>query len=75
MQIWVLFHQVERKTFVELCLSVKCMDPLPEYLTVVVVCDKWLTAVRTCNVRLGEVILPNGDYFSVTGKLYCKDYF
>jgi hypothetical protein len=75
MQPCVLLHQVEMKTRVELCVPVMVMDPLPERLTVFAVSDKWLSAVRTCNVRLGEVVLPSGGYFSITGKtLYCKDY-
>jgi hypothetical protein len=67
-QTCVLFHQVETKACVELSLPVMGMDPLPEHLTVFTVCDKWLSAVQTCNVRLGEVVLPNGGYFSITGK-------
>jgi hypothetical protein len=64
----VLLHQVETKACVELSVSVTVMDPLPEHLTVITVSDKWLSAVRTCNIRLGEVVLPSGGYFSITGK-------
>ena len=75
MQPCVLLHQVEMKAHVELSVPVMVTGPLPEHLTVFTVCDKWLSAVRTCNVRLGEVVLPSGGYCSVTGKtLYCKDY-
>lgn len=76
MQPCVLLHQVETKACVELSLPVMGMVPLPEHLTVFTVCDKWLSAVQTCNVRLGEVVLPSEGYSSITGKtLYCKDYF
>jgi len=68
MQPCVLLHQVETKARVELSVSVMVMDPLPEHLTVFTVCDKWLSAVRTCNVKLREVALPSGGYFSITGK-------
>lgn len=75
MQPRVLLHQVETKACVELTLPVKVMDSLPERLTVFTVCDKWLSAVQTCNVRLGEDMLPSGGYFSITGEtLYCKNY-
>ena len=74
MQPCVLLHQVEMKACVELSLPVMVMDPLPEHLTVFTACDKWLSAVRTYNVRLGEVVLPSGGYCSITGKtLYWKD--
>ena len=73
MQPCVLLNQVETKACVEVSLTVMVTDPLPEHLTVFTVCDKWFSAVRTCNVRLGEVVLPSGGYFSLTGKtLYCK---
>lgn len=68
MQPCVLLHQVETKACVELSLPVMVMDPLPQHLTVFTVSDKWLSAVQTYNVRLGEVVLPIGGYFSVTGK-------
>jgi len=75
LQPCVLLHQVEMKAHVELSLSVMVTDPLPEHLTVFTVCDKWLSAVQTCSVRLRDVVLPSGGYFSITGKtLYCKDY-